>query len=172
MLSAIGFGKVARLWERYAITPHHITTFAVVCAVAALYNLYVNPLLFSIAIILNMASDAIDGWYARYLGRETVVGEWFDHSVDFALGFSILIKSYLYFLEPWILALCIWYLIEMALILLWRLNREIFPPKIFILFFIFGAYRTGLIVDAYYTPLCFFGYLLLRYIHKRHQKIT
>lgn len=158
----MGFARLGVTLHRYSVQPYHITALGTASSAVSVWALFGYPGVFNAAMIIAMLCDAIDGWYARYLKHETTQGELLDHGIDFLVGLALLVKSYLYFGELWILAICILFVLEMAVIVLFRLQKDIVPPKIFVAFYFFGAYRLGLIIEPIYSIIMFILYIVLR----------
>lgn len=167
IIKFLGFARVAKALARFNVTPHYITGLSVVFAGVAVYSLFIHHLLFTVTILIHFILDGFDGWYARYIHKETKLGELFDHGVDFIVGCLLLWKSYDYFGETWILMLLVWYVLEMVLIRVLHLEKKIFPSRNFVFFFIFGAYKIGLFVAAVYVPISFFWCLYMKYAHRK-----
>lgn len=168
IIKSLGFARVAKVLARYNISPHVITGLSVVFAGVAVYSLFIHHLLFSVTILIHFILDGFDGWYARYIHKETALGELFDHSVDFIVGCLLLWKSYDHFGDMWMLMFLVWYVLEMVLIRVFRLEKKVFPSRNFVFFFIFGAYRIGLSITAVYVPISFLWCLYMKFAHKKN----
>ena len=162
MFMRLGYARIGRLLERYGVLPHHITIVGAISAAIGIWALFYHPWVFIATMVVTAYADALDGWYARFLHRETEAGKWLDHGIDFFVGLALLIKSYLYLREWWVVAICVLFSLEMVGIILFHAEKEMAPPKIFITFYFFGAYRLGLIAEVIYSVIVMVGYALSR----------
>jgi hypothetical protein len=147
------------LQKRTFIRPNHITLINLFVGVGACVSLFNDLRLTSGLIILMMLIDGFDGYYAVRNNLKTKTGEILDHGGDLIIGVIMLIKSYWYFDEPWIILLPIFFIGEWLLIWWNEWQEEKFPERDFIYLFIFGWYWQGLVVQLVMQPMIL-GYFL------------
>jgi phosphatidylglycerophosphate synthase len=73
--------KVGKFLLKIKLTPNILTTFSLMCGIAAIYFLFNNYLWFTIFAVLHLFFDAIDGVAAR-ASKSTLFGSYYDHITD------------------------------------------------------------------------------------------
>jgi len=87
------------LFDKYKITPNHITYVSIIFAGLSIYYLFFNhcPRLAVIFFILQYILDCWDGHYARYSSQVTDLGDKLDHYKDI----TIIIAVLYYLIKNW-----------------------------------------------------------------------
>jgi len=76
-------GPIVKLLSKLGIHPNYITSFSVITSLVAGYFIYVSDfLLATIFIVISVFIDVLDGGVARYSGKVTKFGNYFDAMVD------------------------------------------------------------------------------------------
>jgi phosphatidylglycerophosphate synthase len=155
------------LKEKTFIRPNHITVFNWVVGLLALYVVFESYWLFVVMMVIHFLLDNLDGYYARNRGMETNLGDFLDHAGDVVFGVLFMIKSYLVMGEWWILLAIVCFLVEVVVLYKMKLLKDKFPSRVFLIFFLFGLYRWGLLFQVVYQP---FSLLLFIVISKMKSK--
>jgi len=150
------------------IRPDHITVFNFFLGVFGLVLLFKNPLALSILLIVHFMLDNLDGYYARVRKIQSRYGRYIDHVADFIIGVLYLIVSAAHYGEAWMWILLMLFCGEMFILLGLGSAEDKFPSRVFLIFYIFGWYRLGLVVQAIVQPLSFVQYLAVKRMKGRH----
>lgn len=163
VLEKMGVGSVCDwLEKRTLIRPNHITLFNLLIGAGACLSLFNDVRLTSGLIILMMIIDGFDGYYAVRNNLTTKLGEMLDHGGDLIIGTTMLLKSYWYFGDWWLILLPIMFVGEWMLILKNGWSDIKFPERDFIYLFIFGWYWAGLVAQLIFQPLILLIFLVNR----------
>lgn len=169
ILEKMGVGRWCDwLEKRTPIRPNHITSFNLMIGAGACVSLFNEVRLTSLLIILMMLIDGFDGYFATRNNLKTRMGAILDHGGDLTIGVIMLLKSYWYFGETWMILLPIFFVGEWILIWWNEWQEEKFPERDFIYLYIFGWYWQGLILQLVLQPMIL-GYFL--YNRRRSAKI-
>ncbi len=83
---------ISTAFARAGFKPNHLTVLAFLSAIGAGFLFYCSEyVLGSILVLINGILDAVDGDLARYLGRESKLGDLLDHTLDRYADVSILL---------------------------------------------------------------------------------
>ena len=159
-MEKLGVGKWCDWLEtKTAIRPNHITSANIGVGVLATVCLYNNVILTSMLLGLMLVVDGFDGYYAVRNKLTSRLGERLDHGGDLFIGIIMLLKSFWYFGEWWILLALIMFSGEAILIWLKGWGKIKFPERDFIYLFVFGWYWQGLVVQVILQPLILLNFL-------------
>ncbi len=142
------------------INPNQITIFNIGVGILAWITLFNNSRQFLVILFVHKFLDAVDGYYARVTKTESVLGEKLDHWGDFGIGVLMLIKSFLHFGYWWILWLLVAFVGEMILIKIKGWDKDKFPTRMFLNFYLFGLYLPGLVVQLIFQPITIVVFML------------
>lgn len=150
------FTQPAKFCFRHKISPNKITVFGYVFRLLSLIFLFENIWLTSLFLFISLYLDNLDGYLARQNNQTTATGSLLDHVGDFSWGWTMLIKAYFYYEQPFwlLLVVCLHFLnfIFLAKTKSFSTSSVFNPFEIFVLF---GQYEIGLIIHAFGQPISF-----------------
>ncbi len=134
--------------DAFGISPNLITAIGKFFGLLSLCFLFVDPFYFALFYILHQIMDGFDGSYARFTGRESKFGHQFDHLGDLAVHSLILIKSIFTLPDMYLASIAlITYIGEFLILYKLKLDDKKFPTSNFAIFYLFGSYEIGLLVQ-------------------------
>ncbi len=153
-LAKIGAERFCVNFRKFTnINPNQITIFNIGIGILAWITLFNNTWLFSVILFIHIFLDFFDGYYARITKTESVLGEKLDHWGDFIIGVLMLFKSYQHFGQWWIFWLLVTFVGEMILIKYKKWDKDKFPTRMFLNFYLFGLYLPGLVAQLIFQPI-------------------
>jgi len=136
-------------FNKIGITPNMLTLFGLLMLIPFVYFFFFNPWISFLFLILNLFFDGVDGSLARFLKKDSSVGEFLDKGADY-FSFIVVFFTFLYFgmLSPfWAAAHVLNYALMQSFVMFAQIRKiNIFPilrPKFIIYFFFIVWIFTG-----------------------------
>ena len=135
---------VGKFLVKLKIRASYVTFLAFILGLASVYFLFLNNVYFIVLGILHLVVDGLDGVVARANNSATKLGAHLDNTSDRLIVVLVLIKSYFYFNDYFLLIILALYVLHHLIFILSGLEGSVVYSRLGIFaFYFFGFYIGG-----------------------------